>query len=196
MNINYFTRTNLSIITLLSFIPTCLAILYFLHAESNLEGMESEVKMLKIKAANVHKAQAEEIQRQKALQRVDPNYVASQLESLPLRADEIKYLEALAKANSLSKEKTERLKVLKKQNHLRFTAEAAQKKEHFTETELCQEKPVEMDLNDLKTVLARVETTNNGAPELVVTEFDLSKKPLSSTEECYELQMKLIKREL
>ena len=95
-----------------------------------------------------------------------------------------------------------RLALLEGSNRLRFVEEQIKRTQELQETEEAQEKPVEMNEEDLKKTLALVEGTSIGPyatitprPQLIISSFDLKKKGVSPYEQVYEVSMKLIKRE-
>ena len=91
---------------------------------------------------------------------------------------------------------------LKVHKPLRFVEGAIRRNRVLQEVEERQEGPVLMDAEDLKKALVRIERVEipphrpaGKAPQLLIHSLDLRKVALSSSENVFEVSMKLIKRE-
>lgn len=80
-------------------------------------------------------------------------------------------------------------------NRLQFTQGAVQGAEGVQETTVILAHPVEVDNQDLKELLMRVEGNRPKKPQLLITDFKLNKKAHSNGNEVFEVNMKLLKRE-
>ncbi len=87
-------------------------------------------------------------------------------------------------------------------NRLLFAEENIRRGPHFQEVSERQQKPVELNEADLKKVLCLIEGISippyqpeEGRPDLIIQDFDLSKKMISAEENVYQLSMQLLKRE-
>lgn len=134
----------------------------------------------------------------------DHHYIDKNLEALTLLTTEQETL------STVSKQKTgifddrllERLKKLKTENHLVFAEGVVQAYPQFQETSETLTHPVEVSVEDVKRILTMVEGVDidgyhavETAPQLIVTQFTLSRKKISERHEVFELNMKLLKRE-
>jgi hypothetical protein len=136
------------------------------------------------------------------LKNANHHFIDENLESLVLLQSEIKKLEEKNIENSETLK--QRLKFLTDgSNHLKFIEESLKNHENLHEAEERLQHPVEMNVEDLKKLLCLVEgihlssyTPLEDSPQLVIKNFELSKKITSSEEEVYSLDMRLIKREI
>lgn len=87
-------------------------------------------------------------------------------------------------------------------NRLLFAEEKITKDDAFIEVEERQQHPVALNMEDLKHLLSSIEgvsvdsfTPKPGRPQLIIRDFHLKKAPISSEEEIFIVDMKLIKRE-
>jgi hypothetical protein len=81
------------------------------------------------------------------------------------------------------------------QNRLHFVASDHILQEGIQETLFTLKNPVEIDAQDLKEILSRVENREENQPQLIVTQFTLNKKTTGNQTEVYELQLQLLQRE-
>jgi len=171
---------------------------------------EKRVTQLEEKAYFLQKrknlAQAKEAREEKLLSQLkaaDPSYVESQIESLQFLSPEIKQLQALLYTNPQNQTASSRLKTLSgKENRAHFRQSHFEKVGTVGQVELTLDRPVEMNGQDLKTFLTRIENVSidgalprSGSPYLVIEKFDMERKVLPSKEESYLVRCKLIKRE-
>lgn len=80
-------------------------------------------------------------------------------------------------------------------NRMQFTEGTSQNAEGFVETVEILSHPVEIDHLDLKEILNRIEGVRPGKPQLIISDFKLVRKALSSGNEVFETHLKLLKRE-
>jgi len=81
-------------------------------------------------------------------------------------------------------------------NLLQFVEGTVQSGEDFQETLEKISHPVEVDTQDLKELLSRIENNQPGKPQLLVTDLNLKKKTFTSGNQVFELNLNLLKREL
>ncbi len=164
-----------------------------------------EERMESIHAKNVH---YEEIQKKQhsvihSLSQSDPTYIEKSLESLTFLEPEMKKMETLVSDNAVDESSHRRLQFLKSgANKLLFTEEKIRSKEKIREVMERQQRPVEMDDEDLKRLLCLVEGITiwpygpkEGRPQLIIQDFQLHKKHLPSNDHVFVVQMQLLKRE-
>lgn len=128
----------------------------------------------------------------------DHFYLDSQLESLSFLKKEVDALETLIRnPNFTGNESAEKryASLTGEANRLHFTEGSVQTGDKVQETIAVLARPVEVDAQDLKEILGRIEGQRNGKPLLIVTDFKLSRKVCPSNSEVFELNMKLLKRE-
>lgn len=131
----------------------------------------------------------------------DHFYIDKYLESLIFLMPEITKLQTLSTQNDQTQK---RLQFLSDgQNRLLFAEDKVRKNDHTEEIEERQQRPVEMNEEDLKRVLSLIEGVRIGAlsppehrPQLIVKEFELLKKGSPLEDAVYLVQMQLIKREV
>lgn len=80
------------------------------------------------------------------------------------------------------------------ENRLLFAEKEIQNGEGIRETLEVLTKPVEIDHDDLKNVLGLIEFESAGKPQLIITDFLLTKKKISGNE-VFELNCSFLKRE-
>lgn len=184
----------------LGLLPCLFVLLYTVFAFKQLDQQEEQGHYLHAKAAQVSEKQNQEERLLQQLKKADPEYVTNTLETLCFLAEEVKRLQALSLSDPDSA-LASRLKTLE-ENHLHFKQASAVQVNQWQEVELTQQHPVEMNEEDLKLLLSRLEqmptkgkTPPQGAPYLIIEDFELVRKPLSSSEENYQIHLKLLKRE-
>jgi hypothetical protein len=135
----------------------------------------------------------------------DPYFLDKEIESLSFLANEKTQLKnwlshpAIANKDMLKK----RLIFLESdQNRLSFTDDEIQFSKTVRETLEKQREIVEVDQDDLKNLLALIEETSLDSapskinrPQLVISDFSLTKKNTNLQNEVFELKMELLKRE-
>lgn len=176
----------------------------FLSAKNNLDILEERCHYLqdKKKSAQIKKSSEDALTKQ--LKLAHPDFVETELESLPFLAKEKKKIEILLHSDPHNESLTNRLHFLEKdQNALQFKQEDYSRHQGYQEVMLNQKHPIEMNGEDLKMLLARIENLSIGqalpgehSPYLIIKNFDLLKKRLTSNEETFILNLKLVKREL
>ncbi len=138
-------------------------------------------------------------------QNVDHYYVEKYLESISLLTSLKKTLETVSENPALNQSeeiKSHLARVIEEKNTMQFTEIARESKANIEEIELKQMRPAEVEMMDLKKVLAIVEgvcidgfSPFPNRPQLLIKSFDLSwKKDLQAQEKLW-LTMDIIKRE-
>lgn len=87
-------------------------------------------------------------------------------------------------------------------NSLLFSEEKTRRSEHILEVEEKQQQPVQINGEDLKKLLSLIEgvsippfSPQAGRPQLIIKQFELTKKTIAPEEEVFSVNMQLIKRE-
>lgn len=135
----------------------------------------------------------------------DHFYIDKQLESLTFLEDEVEGLNELASLSSYGNHPAmkRRLDFLTGQeNRLIFTEGVVQSYDGFQETQETLLHPIEVNGEDLKKLLARIEGRDIGPysaspdrPQLIITDFKLDKKNTFGSNEVFILNLRLLKRE-
>ncbi len=132
------------------------------------------------------------------------DYIEKELESLGFLQPEVQKLQALLHSDPQNQLYNKRYQFLTgNQNRLEFREQNFQRLDRYQEVEILQKHPVEMNRDDLKAFLARIENVLIGSfqpgvnpPDLLIKKFELLKKPMSSNEETFVINVELIKHEM
>jgi hypothetical protein len=171
-------------------LPTVGCLLYFFHAKEQLEQLEGRVAAIDAHKMFLCRAKAEQADRLQKLQKGDPAYLEKEVESLQFLQTEVKRLQVLGSGKNSA-----RLHFLQGGgNTVRLIEHNFRKKPPFQEADARTEHSVEMDTEDLKKLLSKLEGVS--APELTISQFQLNKKTISASEEVFVVYFELIKREL
>ena len=128
----------------------------------------------------------------------DPLYLENQLEPLSFLKKERETLEQLLQSPTFTGNEAAEKRyahLTSHANRLEFLQGSPQAAEGIQETVCWLSHPVEMDSQDLKEILTRLEGNRKGKPQLLITDFKCHKKTLLSGNEVFELNIKLFKRE-
>ena len=138
-----------------------------------------------------------------SLKNPDHFYIDKHIETLCFLEPEIRKTEAQLLENPNDDTLKKRLHFLKEgPNRLLFSEVQTRQHNHFQEVEEKQQHVVEMNEEDLKKTLSLIEGVTiwpygpkEMRPQLIIKDFQLSKKETSSQEFVYIINMDLIKRE-
>lgn len=134
----------------------------------------------------------------------NPYFLDESIESLSFLEEEKKEVESLLSHPALTDKKAlqARLSFLSEGNHLSFLEESIQNSLLVKETEEKQRSPIQLNETDLKRLLSRLEHVEidhflpeKNSPQIVVTNFRLTKKETPFKKEVLEIEMELLKRE-
>lgn len=184
-----------------------LPILYFLiHYAMTVEAMQNIEE--KIDALLTKKEQFDAVKKKQhsvmsSLVQSDPFYIDKHLETLLFLESEIKKMEAVFSDPALDESSQKRLHFLKEgPNRLLFAEDKILTKNKMREVMERQQHQVEMNEEDLKKFLCLVEGVTiwpygpkEGRPQLVIQDFQLSKKRHESQDHVFTLHVNIIKRE-
>jgi hypothetical protein len=189
---------------ILGLVPVVLAFMHIYSKSSEAGALQERVESLTEMALLKEKKQAVNKAVMSHYQDADRFYIDKNIESITLLKPEIEALEKISRQNNFieNEEVTNRLKSLKERNALVFAEGVVQTYPQFSETAETLVHPVEVDLNDLQNLLARIEDVEIGpykpgrnAPQLIITDFKLEKKTTTENNEVFSLNIKLLKRE-
>lgn len=128
----------------------------------------------------------------------DPMYLEHQFQGFRPLARERYALEKLTKTHNYTGAESieKRLTFLNQgNNHLAFIEKNPGRGENLCETWEVMSHPIEVDVDDLKDILDIIEGAHTQKPQLIVRDFQLTRKTKTSGNEVYDLSMALIKRE-
>lgn len=133
----------------------------------------------------------------------DRFYIDKHVDSLQLLGEETELLERIINNTSVAPDPriTRRLEQLKA-NKLEFREGSVESYPYFNEIPETQARSVEVDTEDIRTVLARLEGVTIGdaepgpsRPQIILIDFRLDRKQSGKDMKLYSLNTKLIKRE-
>jgi len=188
----------------LALFPSLFYMGYFFNRMSTLDECQEELQRL-VKKSEILKAKKEgEEHFLTKLQKADHYYVDKCLESQIFLSPELKKYQAALSYDPEDLWTKRRVEFLKEGgNTLRFSEQNLKTGQGFQEVEELLQKPVEMNLDDLKKLLANIEDVKidpyvpePNAPSLIIKKFELTKKKLKEQEEVYLINLQLIKREI
>ena len=167
------------------------------------EKLESEMEWINKKSAQMQILHQKENDFLASLKNPDHFYIDKHLETLCFLEPEIKKIEALLLDSPNDESLKKRLHFLKEgANRLLFSEIQTRQQNRFLEVEEKQQQPVEMNEEDLKKTLSLIEGVTiwpygpkEKRPQLIIKDFQLSKKEISSQEFVYVLNTLLIRRE-
>jgi len=188
---------------LLGLIPCILVVFLHFKSLSALNSLQNDAIYLKTKQHLVEKTSKIETDLIAQMSQADKSYLENQIETLHFLEPEIKKLGALLQTDPNQHEQKNRFDFLNSgKNALRFRQENFQRVGKIQEMEAKQVHPVEMNREDVKALLSRIENVKigehlpgNRPPDLLIKQFELIKKPLPSNEEVFLVNVELIKRE-
>jgi hypothetical protein len=168
----------------------------FSHIERVHEA-EDRLETLHRKALNIRLQKEKESSFLKQMGEADPSYVDTHLNSLLFLEPEIKKWKAIATDG----QGASRLDFLESGNQFQLSDETIRSSGTLEEIEHKLQHPVEINTHDLKKTLSLIEgvaippfTPQEGAPQFIIKQFDLSKKSVSSQEKVFVLNLQLIER--
>lgn len=184
-------------------IPFLIFLSHFFFGLQKLGQLEEEVERIHTKMVILQESERKESVLLSSLKNPDPHYLDKHVEALTFLLPEIKKLETLQLENLEDEQIVKQLQWLKEGgNRLRFSEEQIRHNELFRETEEKQQQPIELNEEDLKKLLCLIEGITiwpygpkEGRPQLIIKDFSLTKKELSSHEKVFVVSMQLIKRE-
>jgi hypothetical protein len=190
---------------IIGLIPIALVLFTFFSDLSRIDSLKSSLDNVEQMAAIREKKQAVNMAVKNSFRDADHFYIDKYLETLTFLEPEIESLQKIASNKSFPEDETvkKRFEFLTgSSNSLVFSEGVVQSYPFFQETLETLVHPVEVNVNDIKEILTKVEGTPIGSftpgpnrPQLVILDFKLDKKKITDKNEVYLLNMKLLKRE-
>lgn len=198
-----FGPTTPWLILALAPIPFFLFLFHFIFGMQKLHQLEEDIDRVQARKIQAQEVQYKESVLLSSLKNPDPHYLEKNIETLTFLLPEMKKLETIQSENPEEQQTGKRLQFLKGgNNRLVFSEEQIRSNDIFREIEEVQQHPVEMNEEDLKKLLCLIEGITiwpygpkEKRPQLIIKDFKLSKKELSSQEKVFVVSMQLIKRE-
>jgi len=188
-----------------AFVPLLTTLVYHYNAVYSLTTLQEKLSDLQVRYCRAKVEEKKRLEHSKNFSRADPYFLDKEVEPLQFLLRETEYLETIVKYQTFKncKSLAERLVFLQKQNHLQFTEKERKQFPLFEEVFLGQISPIELDMQDLKQVLARLEGVKidndckefPSRPQIFIKNFDLYKRK-KSTSEVFCLDLELIQREM
>lgn len=183
--------------------PFVLLMIHLNHRLDRLKELEGAVDRLIIRMESFKESQKDRNAFISRYEDVDYYYIDHVLESMVFLKPEVEALKLVYShpAFQICENIKNRLeKLTRGENRMIFAEGNREVKNGIEEVELSQSRPIEINTNDLKMILAAVEGVKigkefppKGRPQLIVKGFHLNKKKLAERE-TYLLEMQLIKR--
>ncbi|MBY0529315.1 MAG: hypothetical protein K2P51_03900 [Rhabdochlamydiaceae bacterium] len=184
-------------------LPLLIILLHFFTQLQSLDSLEDDILRLERKSLYAQDWLKKEAAFLSQLKTSDHFYIDKHLETLSFLEPEVKKMEALLLENDQDDNLKKRIQLLKgPSNKLLFSEEKIRSDDQFQEIEEKQQMPVEMNEEDLKKLLSFIEGITiwpygpkEARPQLIVTDFQLTKKELPTHEHVFVVQLQLLKRE-
>lgn len=186
-------------------LPVVLALSHWFFQTQKMTALHKHLEAVRYLSIVKEKKESTNTTLRNHYQHADHYYIDKHLEGLPLLQKELAGLQKITKSESYTGNThiEKRLQFLNSENKLRFHEGSRTSGENIEEVVEILDQPIEIDGEDLLTILSRIEEKNIGgnrlfsqAPQMIITDFSLQKKQLAdSTNETLLLNIKLLKRE-
>lgn len=192
-------------VLLLGLLPLVLVMVHFMSEQRQLDQLRATVQMVHSLAATRERKQATNIAVANNFRDADHFYIDKHLETLSFLQPEIEGLQkGMGNKNFADDDNMKkRLEFLMgPNNNMIFTEGIVQSTPLFQEVTESLVHPVEVNVEDLKSILARIEGIDIGTespapnrPQLIILDFKLEKKSNTEKNQVFLLNLKLLKRE-
>jgi hypothetical protein len=192
-------------VLLLGLLPFLFVLFNYSTKNSQLNEIQTNLDYIKQRAYSLEQKQAQNISLRNYYRNADHFYIDKYLEAITFQEPEIENLKSIMKEKNFTSDKAieKRLEFLTSSaNHLSFVEGVVQTYPFFQETTETLAHPVEVNVEDIKKILARIEGIKIGnyepgpnPPQLLILDFKIDKKTSGNEGEVYILNMKLLKRE-
>lgn len=187
----------------LSLLPILFAIFHYYSNSQSLQSLNARVVHLQESAAIRERKQAANSLVKNYYADADRFYLEKQTEAMRLMEKEVDALQKLGSQPHMAEDPrvTRRLSILSS-NNIVFNEGMVQTYPGFNEIPGTLQHPIEVDVEDIKRLLSKVEGTKVGIhepgpnrPQLLITDFRLDRKAAQDESETYNLNFKILKRE-
>lgn len=186
-------------------IPILIAVMNVFSKLDDLDTLKLHMEQVSTQAFIREKRQATNMAVQSAFRDTNHFYLDKEIESIHLLKPEIDSLMTIVNNPNFTEDEAikRRLELLTGSgNELVFSEGIVQSTPLFQEVTETLVHPVEINLDDLKNLLAKIEgkdigpfKTGEGRPQLMIIDFKIDKKNTLDKNEAYLLNLKLLKRE-
>lgn len=190
---------------LLGLLPFLFVLFQFHMRNNQVNEVQDTLDYVQQKVYSFEEKQSQNIAVRNHFRNADHFYIDKYLEPMTFLEPEIENLRLIIQDKNFANDKNveKRLEFLTSPaNHLSFVEGVVQNYPFFQETTETLSHPVEVNVDDIKKILARVEGIKIGKyepgpnrPQLVILDFKLDKKKGAQSNDVYLLNMKLLKRE-
>lgn len=186
-------------------LPAFFSYFYFSTKFAELDALKMNIQQVNTAAFVREKRQATNMAVQSAYRDADHFYIDKEIETIPLLESEIEGLKKVVDNPNFTEDETikKRLEFLTGTgNRLVFSEGIVQSTPLFQEVTETLVHPIEINTNDLKHILSKIEgkdigshAPGKGRPQLIILDFKIEKKNVLDKNEVYQLNLKLLKRE-
>lgn len=184
-------------------LPFIALLFQFLFHFQSLESIGEEITRIETKSLYSQEWNKKETAFLSMMKQADHFYIDKHLETLSFLEPELKKMETLLIERTQDDQLKRRVQFLKEgSNRLLFSEEKIRQHQQFIEVEEHSQSSVEMNEEDLKKLLSLIEGVTiwpygpkESRPQLILTDFQLTKKELPSHEHVFVINLKLLKRE-
>jgi len=191
-------------IMLLGIVPFLLLAFNFMSNLSNIASIENMIMNVHDIAYTREKKQAVNNAVRNNFRDADHFYIDKQIETLTFLEPEIESLQKVISNKNFPDDENikKRLEFLTGNNDMVFTEGVVQSNPSFQETTETLVHPVEVNVKDIRSILAKIEGVEIGKeapgpnrPQLIILDFKLDKKHVTEKNDVFVLNLKLLKRE-
>jgi hypothetical protein len=185
-------------IILIGFLPVIFSALFYAKKKKEWEAISEHIMTIHQFSQNKARKQSLNTIVRHVFAEADQFYMENQLESLTFLKKEKETLEQLLKSPTFTGNEAAEKRyafLTSSSNRFEWVQGSVVSAEGIQQADMLLAHPVEIEAHDLKEILVRIEGSRKLKPQLIITDFKLYKKALSSGNEVFELNMKLIKRE-
>lgn len=190
---------------ILGLIPLGMVLMHFFSILTDLSETDQRIEMIEEQILILGQKQSVNIALMQSYKDADHFYIDKQLETLQFLEPEIDSLQIALNNKNIAEDETIKKRyeqLIGSGNSLSFSEGVVQSSPVFQEVVESLIHPVEIDVNNLKEILAKVEGAEIGdfspgpnRPQLIITDFKIDKKNSIDKNEVFQLNLKLLKRE-
>lgn len=189
----------------LGMLPLAITVFFFFSSKGEISDLNDSLELAQHQVFIKEKKESSNLSVKQQFRDADHFYIDKYLETLVFLEPEIESLQQISKDKNFADDEKvkKRLEILSgSKNSMIFTEGIVQTTPQFQETMETLTNPVEINIDDLKKILARIEGVEIGdytpapnRPQLIITDMRLEKKKVGDKNEIFQLNLKLIKRE-
>ncbi len=186
-------------------IPVVVAFSNFYIKKNSLNELKDQLAFIEQRALNQSSKQAQNIQVREHFRDADHYYLDKYIESLTFLEPEIESLNKMVTSKNFAGDDAikKRLDFLTgTENRPIFHETKVESYAFFQETERTLQKPIQINSEDLKKLLSRIEGMKIGSyepapgrPQMIILDFRLDKQASLEGNEVFQLNLKLLTRE-